>query len=683
MQPERQKPVLSLHLRSFPVSPKLARSVDRRRTAGRTLVVFSALAALLYLSSCSSSSTPSTPPPVLSYTTTNAVYTKGTAITPDTPTNSGGAATSYAVTPTLPPGLSLNPTTGVISGTPTAVAAQATYTVTASNSGGSGGASLIITVNDIAPSGLTYAVNPATYAVAAAITPNAPSWSSSGGTPTGFALQSGSLPQGLALDPSTGIVSGTPAVQTAQAGQTFTIIASNTGGSTTAMLTITVIPQAPYIAVQPASQTVGSGISTYFGMAYGGGGVVTLQWYKNSTAIAGANQQVYMTPVLSSADNGEQFYVVVSDNYGRSATSNTATLTIQGVSGTFVNTGTPSTARNCHTATLLQNGMVLIAGGRDGNNPLSSAELFDPATGNFTATGSLVTSRCAHSATLLQNGKVLIAGGYNFGNNNSLPTLSSAEIYDPAAGTFSATGSLATSRTSHSATLLASGKVLVAGGASTADGYTYTTIGSAELYDPVAGTFSATGSLNTARVAPATLLSNGQVLVAGGSSIGTGSPIGSAEIYDPTAGTFALTGSLVTARFANSSTLLPNGNVLIAGGQDANNNVLTAEIYDPSAGTFSDTGSLNLGRTGQTATLLTSGQVLLVGGGATSVAQQLLNSSELYDPASGVFILNASTNSTRFYLSATLLNNGRVLITGQETSAITVTPPDPAELYEP
>ncbi len=683
MAPELQKSADLIQSRLFIGSPNLTRSMNRLRPTGSTLVVLSAFAALLCLGSCSSSSSPSTQPPVLLYATSNAVYTKGTAISPDTPTNSGGAATSYTVAPQLPAGLSLNLTTGVISGTPTAVAAQATYTVTATNTGGSGRTALMITVNDIAPSGLAYAVSSAVYVVAAAITPDAPSWSSSGGTPISFALQSGSLPQGLSLDPNTGIISGTPAAQTAQAGQTYTIIASNTGGNTSAMLTITVIPQAPYIDPQPTSQTVGSGISTYFGSAYGGGGVVTLQWYKNSTAISGANQPVYMTPVLSSADNGEQFYIVVSDNYGRSATSNTATLTIKGTSGSFVNTGTPGTARDCHTATLLQNGMVLIAGGRNGNSPLSSAELFDPATGNFTATGSLATPRCDHSATLLQNGKVLIAGGYNFGNNNSLPTLSSAELYDPAAGTFSATGSLLTSRTGHSATLLASGKVLVAGGANSADGYAYGTLASAELYDPIAGTFSATGSLNTARTAPATLLSNGQVLVAGGSSIGSGVPIGSAEIYDPTAGTFALTGSLVTARFGNSSSLLPDGKVLIAGGQDANNVVLSAELYDPSAGTFSDTGSLNLGRSGHTGTLLTSGQVLLVGGGASSVAQQLSNSSELYDPPSGVFILNAPTNSTRTFLSATLLSNGRVLITGQETSAITVTPPVPAELYKP
>jgi len=275
---------------------------------------------------------------------------------------------------------------------------------------------------------------------------------------------------------------------------------------------------------------------------------------------------------------------------------------------------------------------------------------------------------------------VLIAGGYYVGNG--LPTIAAAEIYDPIAGTFSATGALGTGRYGHSATLLADGKVLVAGGVNSKDGYTFITIASAELYDPVAATFSATGSLNTARSAPATLLNNGQVLVAGGGTIGTGTPFDSAEIYDPTGGTFSFTGSLITARSGNSSTLLQNGKVLIAGGAGVDNAVLSGELYDPSAGTFSDTGSLNFGRSGS-ATLLTNGQVLLVGGGVDAPAQQLLNSSELYDPASGVFILNAPTNFDRFFMSATLLHNGQVLITGQETSAITVTQPVPSELYEP
>jgi hypothetical protein len=247
-------------------------------------------------------------------------------------------------------------------------------------------------------------------------------------------------------------------------------------------------------------------------------------------------------------------------------------------------------------------------------------------------------------------------------------------MYDPAAGTFSATGSLVTSRYGHSATLLTSGKVLIAGGVSSSDGYKFTTLASAELYDPVAGTFSATGSLNAARSAPAARLDNGQVLVVGGS-------LASAELYDPTAGTFSYTGSLNLARGGNTETLLQNGKVLVAGGDDQGGT--TAEMYDPSAGTFTLTGSLNVAHATQSATLLMNGQVLIVGGSGGWDLGLTLNMTELYDPASGVFIFNTPTNTNRFGQTSTLLNNGEVLINGQATSAVTVTPPAPAELYEP
>jgi N-acetylneuraminic acid mutarotase len=127
---------------------------------------------------------------------------------------------------------------------------------------------------------------------------------------------------------------------------------------------------------------------------------------------------------------------------------------------TFGNTGSLGTLRAQHTATLLPNGKVLVAGGIDSSfNPLASAELYDPATGTWTATGSLVTARYSHTATLLPNGKVLVSGGFN----SSVP-LASAELYDPASGTWTATGSLSTARRIHTATLLPNGKVLVSGG---------------------------------------------------------------------------------------------------------------------------------------------------------------------------------------------------------------------------
>jgi hypothetical protein len=175
------------------------------------------------------------PPSALSYTTGTGVYTKGDGdYTANSPTSTGGAVASYSVSPALPAGLSLSTSTGVITGTPTAVTATASYTVTASNSAGSTTASLSITVNDQAPSGLSYTNGTAVYAIRVPITPNSPT--STGGAVTSYSV-SPALPAGLSLSTSTGIISGTPATATATA--SYTVTASNTGGSTTATLTIT------------------------------------------------------------------------------------------------------------------------------------------------------------------------------------------------------------------------------------------------------------------------------------------------------------------------------------------------------------------------------------------------------------------------------------------------------------
>ena len=197
------------------------------------------------------------------------------------------------------------------------------------------------------------------------------------------------------------------------------------------------------------------------------------------------------------------------------------------VSGTWITTGSLSAARNDHTATLLPNGKVLVAGGFGNARILASAELYDPASGTWMATGNLSATRYGHTATLLPNGKVLVAGGFG-----ATSALASADLYDPANGTWTPTGSLATGRNSHTATLLPSGKVLVAGGFRTNPGPGGVMLASAELYDPGSRTWMATGNLGVARQDhTATLLPNGQVLVAGGyGGTGTGS-LASAELY--------------------------------------------------------------------------------------------------------------------------------------------------------
>ncbi len=199
--------------------------------------------------------------------------------------------------------------------------------------------------------------------------------------------------------------------------------------------------------------------------------------------------------------------------------------------------------------------------------------------------------RLDHTATLLPNGKVLVAGGLSY-NFDSPFTLASAELYDPASGTWTATGSLATARYLHTATLLPNGKVLVAGGYF---GGIYSPLASAELYDPASGTWTATGSLVTARaITRRRCCPTARCSLSGGHD--GGSVLASAELYDPASESWTATGSLATARYRHTATLLPNGKVLVAGGYiggtDAESWLDSAELYDPASGTWTATGDL-------------------------------------------------------------------------------------------
>jgi N-acetylneuraminic acid mutarotase len=334
--------------------------------------------------------------------------------------------------------------------------------------------------------------------------------------------------------------------------------------------------------------------------------------------------------------------------------------------GTWTPTGSLSEARTEHTATLLQNGKVLLAGGENGQGLLSSAELYDPATGTWTYTGSMNAMRFRHTATLLPNGKVLVVGGIVIRSDGSSDVTASAKLYDPSTGAWTPTGSMNAARNGHSATLLQDGKVLVAGG-NNHDGWEgWNDLSSAEIYDPATGTWTPTGSMNAARSShTATLLQNGKVLVAGGVvmfSNGGWSAGYSAEIYDPATGTWTPTGSMSGARSGHSATLLQDGKVLVAGECPMwSCDTFTAELYDSSTGTWSLTGSLSTVLEAPSATLLQDGKVLVEGG---SDEVSTVNSAELYDPSTGTWTPTGSMSGARVSQTATLLQNGKVLVAG-------------------
>jgi hypothetical protein len=342
------------------------------------------------------------------------------------------------------------------------------------------------------------------------------------------------------------------------------------------------------------------------------------------------------------------------------AATPTAAPTVNHPSG-FATTGPISIHRSGHTATLLPSGKVLIAGGRSESGPVASAELYDPSTDTFTPTGSMASVRVNHTATLLPNGKVLIAGG-EVDQNSNVDNLASAELYDPATGSFSPTGSMSGPRSEHTATLLANGKVLIAGGETS---YLHGVLASAELYDPDTGSFIPTGSMTGPRSGQtATLLSSGKVLLTGGLA-DLSTVVASAELYDPATGSFSPTGSMSSSRWAHTATLLASGKVLIVGGTTFNTEgtfLASAELYDPATGAFGSTGSLSAPRLMHAATLLGSGKVLITGGAWDQ--DESRTAAELYDPDAGSFGPAGSMTTSRATHTATLLASGQVLIVG-------------------
>jgi hypothetical protein len=313
--------------------------------------------------------------------------------------------------------------------------------------------------------------------------------------------------------------------------------------------------------------------------------------------------------------------------------------------------------RAAHTATLLRDGRVLIAGGfGDDGGEEATAELYDPRTRTFSFTGSMSVGRQSHTATLLKNGRVLIAGGYDPRGDR----LASAELYDPRTGRFMPTGRMSTPRGGHTATLLSDGRVLIVGG--TGPGYTF--LKSAELYDPHTRRFTPTGSMSVPREsATATLLQDGRLLIAGGHA-GRHADIriyASTELYSATTGRFSRGPDMSIPRHKHDAVLLSDGQVLIVAGSDERDDqglYDSAELFDPATDSFATTGSLHEGRYKMQGTtiLLADGRALVCCGGP---------GAELFDPATEEFeALSGRLGPGPLFAAAARVGPRTVLVTG-------------------
>ena len=441
---------------------------------------------------------------------------------------------------------------------------------------------------------------------------------------------------------------------------------------------------------------------------------------RSLAAGASARVRIVVTPTTAGPLANTATATTTSGDADPADNSATVTTTVTPGTGTWLPAEPLPTGRAGHSATLLATGKVLVVGGTDENFTfLATALLYDPATGAWAATGPLTTGRSDHSASLLADGRVLVAGGRAVGPGGIAAPTSSAEVYDPASGTWAVTDDLTGARDGHSATVLADGRVLVAGGAGPCEGPAAVSLRSAEVYAPgpgATGTWVPAGDLASGRVNhTTTLLTSGEVLAVGGYrgcslDADSAGPLAGAEVYDPGANAWRATGQTRIPRNYHSATRLGDGRVLVAGGFSSNSSVPShsSEIYDPAPidpvsgqrGVWGPTAGLLLtARARHTASMLAGGKVLLAGGErrgeGPGVADAPLSSAEVYDSA----VADAEWDSAgvmataRSFHTATVLgegptavcgaNCGRVLVVGGTTGLGSFARFASAEIYVP
>ncbi len=337
---------------------------------------------------------------------------------------------------------------------------------------------------------------------------------------------------------------------------------------------------------------------------------------------------------------------------------------IEPVTQTATGPSLPS-PRAYHTATTLPDGQILIAGGQDvSTDTLNTSLIFDPNALTFSTTSPLNVSRAKQTATLLPNGNVLVAGGFNFINSSTGTTLSSCEIYNSTGNAWTLTGAMNYARQYHTATILPNGNVLVVGGIGSGGSGDY--LNTAEIYYSTSATWEPAASIpssltnNSPGLAQhtATLLQDGTVLVAGGQN--SGGPLSSVEIYNPATNSWGSAASMPATLWGHTATLLSNGNVLIAGGDNGLGEQQGSYLYNPTSNSWSATGKLTDARFDHNALLLPNGGVL-VSGGFTTVGA--IGDIEVYDPYSGSWTITGgvspkAAHTTNISLSGTIFDIG-------------------------
>lgn len=359
---------------------------------------------------------------------------------------------------------------------------------------------------------------------------------------------------------------------------------------------------------------------------------------------------------------------------------------------TWTRTGDLTSPRSLHTATALPTGQVLAVGGSavtaQGSMTWRTAELYDPASRRWRSTGSMFYERSTHTATLLANGKVLVAGGTP--NTNT-------ELYDPEKGEWYATGRLTVARPqAHAAARLSDGRVLAVGGFDPNIPFPYCFLSSSEIYDPDTQVWTRTADMARRRYGMTlTALSDGRALVVGGGN-GLTPFEDTAEIYDPSSDSWSLTGALYRARFGHSASRLPDGSVLVAGGlyvattpETHDESLADCERYDPERANWYSVGKLQEARRYHTASVLHDGRVLVTGGvehDLYSGGYVDLTSTELYDPSTFVWTSLANMNAGRSgHTESVLLSHHPIPSHLRQGSAIIVagggSEPSTAEMY--